>query len=265
MSTEPVEQIYGKPEAYDLEHAEAEPDIEFFIRLAQRYKPARLLEVACGNGRVTIPLARAAEAWGGQVVGLELSSDMLDSARGKAGADRIAWIQGDIRQWRTDQSFDLIISPCASLSHLLSIEDQLAAWRCAYSNLSSGGHFVVAEMMANFPVLAESMQIPPRVALEIDADRIDERSGRRLLRYRTTRYHAHKQSATIHFLYDQFSGGSSEQPERFLSDYESHVYFPRELQLLFIASGFQIEAIWGSYDEKPLDHSSRQLIVSGKR
>jgi ubiquinone/menaquinone biosynthesis C-methylase UbiE len=265
VKNEPVEQIYAKPDTYDLEHAEPEQDIDFFVALARRYQPARILEIACGNGRVTIPLARAAAEWKGKVTGLELSSEMLASAREKPDADEIAWIEGDVREWRTDEPFDLIVSPCASMSHLLSIEDQLAAWRCSYANLTSGGRFVVAEMMANLPVLAESMQIPPRVALEMDADRADSRTGNRLLRYRTTRYHAHTQSATVHFLYDQFSDGSSDRPERFLSDYESHVYFPRELQLLFIASGFGIESTWGSYDEKRLRHTSRQLIICGKR
>ncbi|RYG30032.1 MAG: class I SAM-dependent methyltransferase [Burkholderiales bacterium] len=265
VKSEPVEQIYAKPDAYDLEHSANEPDIGFFVRLARRFQPARILEVACGNGRVTIPVAAAAAEWRAHVTGLELSSEMLDSARSKDGAARVEWLEGDIRSWKAPEPYELIISPCASMSHLLTLEDQLAAWRCTYSNLSPGGRFIVAEVMANFPVLAESMQIPPRVALEMDADRISEETHQRLLRYRTTRYHAHEQSATVHFLYDQFSGGDSDNPERFLSDYESHVYFPRELQLLFIAAGFEVEHVWGNYGEAPLGHSSRQIIVCGRR
>ena len=265
VKTEPAEQIYAKPEAYDLEHALPEADIDFFIRIARRFRPTRILEVACGNGRVTIPVAAAATEWQARVTGLELSTEMLDSARSKEDSQNVEWVHGDVREWEAGEPYDLIISPCASMSHLLSLEDQLSAWRRTYANLKPGGRFIVAEQMANLPVLAESMQIPPRVALEIDADREDPHTGKRLLRYRTMRYHAHSQSSTIHFLYDQFSDANSAKPERFLSDYEGHVYFPRELQLLFIASGFEVEAVWGNYEEKPLRHASRQLIVCGKR
>jgi ubiquinone/menaquinone biosynthesis C-methylase UbiE len=265
VSDQPVEQIYGNPDAYDLEHAKSEPDIGFFVRLSQRWKPADLLEVACGNGRVTIPVAKAARSWKGNVSGLEMSAEMLKSARAKPDADLVTWHQGDVREWKSELEFDVIFSPCASLSHLLTIEDQLATWRNVQRALKPGGRFVIAEMMANLPVLAESMQIPPRVALEIDADQEHRETGKRLLRYRTTRYHAESQNAMVHFIYDQFSGGQSENPERFLSDYESHVYFPRELQLLFIATGFEIEAVWGGYGQYPLVHTSREIVICGRK
>ncbi len=258
-----AQKIYAKPDAYDLEHAAPEPDVNFFTDLARRHKPKRILEIACGNGRVTIPLARAAKEWDGQVTGCELSAEMLSSARDKDDARLVEWHEGDVREWRSDAPFDLIISPCASLSHLLQLDDQLAAWRTAAVNLRSGGRFVVAEVMANFPVLADSMQVPARTSVELDLDHADSHLGARLLRYRTTRYHAHEQRATVHFFYDKFEGGDDDAPERFVSDYQAHVYFPRELQLLFLATGFEIEDVWGNYDCGPLTHLSRQLIVSG--
>jgi hypothetical protein len=44
-----------------------------------------------------------------------------------------------------------------------------------------------------------------------------------------------------------------------------HMYFPRELQLLFLATGFSIEAIYGTYDMKPFGHGTRQIVVGRKR
>lgn len=263
MNHQPVEQIYSKPDAYDLEHAQQEPDIDFFIRLARRIRPKSLLEIACGNGRVTIPLARAAEEWGGKVSGVELGKEMLQAAKCKHGAECVTWFQGDMREWQAPEPFDLIVSPCGSLSHLLSLDDQLSTWRTAYGNLHPGGQFVVAESMANLPVLAESMHVPPRASMEIDLDTEAEDGSKRLLRYRTTRYRADRQQAKVQFLYDQFNG--SKEPERFASNYESHVYFPNEVQLLFVATGFRVEALWGNYRGEALCHTSRQLIVAGSR
>ena len=252
-------EIYETPDLYDLEHTGTQPDVGFFIRLASRLRPKRTLEIACGNGRVTIPLGRAAKEWGGAVSGLERSQEMLDSGRSKEGADRIDWILGDARTWAAPEPFDLIISPCASLSHLLQLEDQLAAWRMAFANLRSGGRFVVAELMADLPALAESMQSPPRVRVELDTDRGD--GEQRLIRYKTTQYQAHQQRAAIRFLYDRFD--QSPTAERLVSDYEAHVYFPNELRLLFLCAGFVPGETWGDYTGGPLQHTSRYLIMCG--
>ena len=43
-----------------------------------------------------------------------------------------------------------------------------------------------------------------------------------------------------------------------------HIFFPRELQLLFLASGFAIDAIYGSYDWKPFGQGTRQIVVGRK-
>ena len=59
------ELIYQRPADYELEHEGNADDVEFFVALARRLKPKRVLEVACGSGRVTQPLANLAaqDAW----------------------------------------------------------------------------------------------------------------------------------------------------------------------------------------------------------
>jgi hypothetical protein len=80
------------------------------------------------------------------------------------------------------------------------------------------------------------MQTPPRSTLEIDVDTCDPITGARLLRYKTTRYRPHERRAQIRFLYDKFPDG--ERLDRYVSDFECHVYYPRELELLFRCTGF---------------------------
>ena len=50
-----------------------------------------------------------------------------------------------------------------------------------------------------------------------------------------------------------------------LHEVDMHVFFPRELQLLFLATGFSIEAIYGGYDWKPFGKGTRQIVVGRKR
>jgi SAM-dependent methyltransferase len=264
-----MEPIYERPRDYDLEHEGDDEDIAFYTRLVNRWRPGRVMELASGSGRVTIPLARAAVALGLDVVGLEREGPMLDEACRKRAAldDRerrcLSFIKGDMREWRTADPFDLVIAPCSSLAHLLTLDDQIAAWRCAYDNLAAGGRFVADLTMPNLPAYADSMQTPPRTFVEIDVDTRDAKTGTRLLRYKTTRYLPHEQRAEIRFLYDRFPQGV--EVDRYVSDFDCHVYYPREVELLFRVAGFSIEAWFGDYAMRPLRTSSRQLIGVGAK
>lgn len=261
------ERIYHLPEEYDLEHARRELDIDFYIALARRWRPKRILELGCGTGRVTIPMAEASGDFCEAVVGLDREPAMLTAAQRKASqfppaAKRIRWVQGDMSVWQDQEPFDLIVAPCSTLCHLLTIEDQLRVWHTASQNLNIGGHFVADVSTADFAILAESLQNPPRAIVQLDSDTRSASGGRtRLVRYKTVLYSAPDQRASVRYLYDEFSGNGN--PERFLSDYECHVYYPRELELLFRMSGFAVESTWGDYREGPLQNDSRALVMVG--
>lgn len=261
------ELIYQKPADYELEHEGSIEDIEFFVSMAQRLKPKRVLELACGSGRVTQPLAKLAAQEGFDLVGLDNASEMLSEAHrrneenSQEVRDRLILVQADMRHWNAGERFDLILSPCGSMAHLLTLQDQLTAWKQAYDNLNLDGRFVVDVSMPPLAAYADSFQVPPRAILEIDRDVTAPETGNRLIRYKTTRYLAHEQRAQICFLYDKFA--SSSLSEHYVSDFESHVYFPRELQLLFIHTGFSIESVYGDYRGRALNSRSEHMIVTG--
>src|SRR5687768_867496 len=99
--TDIPEAIYQRPQDYDLEHVGDTDDIEFFISLLKRLQPKRVLELACGNGRVTIPLAEAGSKEGFEVVGLEMVPEMLEAAQQKhketAPDIKVQFLEGDMR------------------------------------------------------------------------------------------------------------------------------------------------------------------------
>lgn len=264
---ETPEAVYQHPSDYELEHVGDTEDIAFFCRLARRLRPVRVLELACGSGRVTLPLAEAGAEQGFEIVGVELVPEMLAVAQHKRSEapattqDCLTLLEGDMRSWKADQPFDLIVTPCSSMCHLLTLEDQLAAWRQAYDNLVPGGRFVVDVTMPNLGSYVDSFRSPAREVVEIDLDTFEPETKTRLLRYKTTRYVAHEQRAQIRFLYDKYVGGA--QPERSLSDFESHVYYPRELELLYRHTGFEVEKIYGDYHNRAVGPLSPQLIVVG--
>src|SRR3954451_12887882 len=81
-----TEPIYRRPGDYDLEHEGDDDDIGFYRRLVERLRPRRVLELACGSGRVTLPLARLAASQDFEIVGVELADEMLAAAGEKRDA-----------------------------------------------------------------------------------------------------------------------------------------------------------------------------------
>jgi SAM-dependent methyltransferase len=273
-----TEAIYQRPGDYDLEHEGDNEDVDCLVKLVDAAGPRRVLELGAGSGRLAIPLARrGAEQSSFDVVGLEPADEMRAEAERKLAAEpatvaaRLRFEAGDMRSWRSPEPFDVIVCACSSVTHLLELDDQLAAWRAAFANLRPGGLFIVDVIMPHLPAYTDSLQTPPRTLLELDVDTVDPQNGARLVRYKATQYLPHEQRARIRFLYDKFvpaatgAEPSKPQAERYVSDFDSHVYFPRELQLLYLCTGFTIDALYGDYQLRPLRHGSRQMIASGRR
>ena len=152
----------------------------------------------------------AGAAQGFEIVGVELAEEMLAAAAEKRtrGAGRAACLtltRGDMRTWRTDELFDLVITPCSSLCHLLTLPDRLAAWRTAWLALARAVGSSPTSAMPNLAVYADSCQTPPRALVEIDLDTSPPDGSARLVRYKTTRYLPHEQRAQVRFLYDRFT------------------------------------------------------------
>src|SRR6266852_3486123 len=124
-------QLYRRPDEYDLEHLGDDDDIQFYVSLARSLKPRSVLELACGTGRITIPLAEEGARSGYSVVGLDAEPAMLRQAGQKAKRlpasvrSRVSFVKGDMRIWSRRQPFDLIVIPCSSIS---------TCWNCGISS-----------------------------------------------------------------------------------------------------------------------------------
>src|SRR5688572_22097020 len=105
---------------YDEEFIGLEGDVEFYRELAleARRDGLPVLELACGTGRVAIPIADA----GVQIVGLDASPAMLAIARNKtAGRDNPRWIEANMTDFQLPERFGLTIIPYRSFLHLETV------------------------------------------------------------------------------------------------------------------------------------------------
>ncbi len=123
---------------YDAVTGDCETEAAFIRELIQRRhgRAATLLDVACGTGAVTAPLARRY-----QVSGLDISPGMLAVARDKLPAGTPLY-QADMTRFRLDTRFNAVVCAYQGVNHLLSFAGWERFFGCVHEHLNAGGVFV---------------------------------------------------------------------------------------------------------------------------
>ncbi len=109
---------YADGVLYDLEYADMTEDVGFYLQRASEAE-GPVVELGCGTGRLTLPLARA----GIPVTGVEASPAMLARLRAKlereepAVRDRIALHPGSWETFRPEAPADVVLWPFNALHH----------------------------------------------------------------------------------------------------------------------------------------------------
>jgi SAM-dependent methyltransferase len=108
-------------------------------RLEELAGGGRALEFAIGTGRVGLALA----ARGVPVVGIELSTAMVEQLRAKPGGADLPVTIGDMATTRVDGTFRLVYLVFNTIVNLTSQEAQVDCFANAAAHLEPGGCFVV--------------------------------------------------------------------------------------------------------------------------
>ena len=106
---------------------------DYLLMLMYRYgvsPSASVAEIGCGTGTMTGLLAEE----GFDVMGLDLSSDMLEEARAKY--PDISFVEADMRDFKLPEKKDIIISVCDSINYVLTTEDLAKTFSSVRENLT---------------------------------------------------------------------------------------------------------------------------------
>jgi SAM-dependent methyltransferase len=150
-------------ETYDTRTATPPGEIEFYIDRARR-SGGTVLELACGTGRVTWPIARA----GVPIVGLDLAQGMLDRAESKrseedaATSARARFVAGDMTTFELAERFALAIIPFRAFLMLLTPELQRSALQRVHAHLEPHGRLIIDIFDPRFDLLAQQDFVPRR-------------------------------------------------------------------------------------------------------
>jgi SAM-dependent methyltransferase len=240
-----VSDFYDHPELYDA-LLPVDAHVPFYVDLA-RQQAGAVLELACGTGQLTIPIALQ----GLPTVGLDQSSAMLNVAKRRASAANtsVAFVQGDMRDFALGRDFNVIFVARNSLLHLLSTADLLATLTAVRRHLTPHGVFAFdifnpdAERLARprgqrFPVMdvATAAFGPVRVEETHDYDPVTQIN-------RGTWYVS-----------------TPDKPDAWIVPMVLRNIFPQELQLVISAAGLELINRFGELSGAPFGPGSRVQV-----
>jgi ubiquinone/menaquinone biosynthesis C-methylase UbiE len=239
---------------YDWENAQTlgRRDVPFWRRLALKAR-GKVLELGCGTGRVTKPLARA----GVEIVGIDRSAPMLARAITKSPIHQITnslrLVRGDIRALPfAPRSFSMVLAPYGILQSLTRPRDLTDTLASVARVVEPGGAFGI-DLVPDVPKwkeYANKVQLRGRSGgadlTLVESVRQDRRRG---LTTFEQRYVERRDGRTRHHCFELvFRTLSVPQMSRQLE-----------------RAGFRVEAVLGDYRGQAWDERADVWIIIAQR
>jgi SAM-dependent methyltransferase len=256
--TDPPGDPYAEiAEFYDLEHDDHRADVEMYLQYVESAGDP-VLEVACGTGRLALPIARA----GYRVVGADVSEPMLARARLRAGTlvdpGLLTFVSAGMANAHTIEGgpFGVVIMALGALSHLPTQELQRDALRSAHQALDPRGVLLIDVLHAS-PARLQELD----GGIGVDG-RWDSESAGTVERFSTHAVFPASQTIDTRIWFDITSKEgalrrvSTSMTQRYVS--------PGELRLMLTEAGFQDMMFYGGYELEPFDDTSDRLIVAAE-
>jgi len=249
---------------YDLLHPGIPGEVEFYAAQALR-AGGQSLELGCGTGRITVPIAMS----GGDVTGLDISRNMLALCSEKAQSvaplrGALHLVRADMRRFAFGTRFKTILMPYRTFMHLLTVRDQVACLECVHRHLAPGGRFLCnlwAARPSNLqpllrPEAKHVWRLGGRYPLPGEACSVEQHF---------TAYHEEAGQLLVerHRVREMAADGVV-AAECFF-DMRRACVGPREMEHLLYRCGFEVEALCGDFDGAPFSASSSEMIWVARR
>lgn len=241
---------------YDWENARTlgRRDVPFWLRMTAAV-PGPVLELGCGTGRVTMPLAHE----GVRIVGVDRSSEMLARARRRVQRQRRGarplLARADIRALPfPDGSLPMVMAPYGILQSLLSERDLRAALREAARVVAPDGIFAM-ELVADLPAWGEYGR------------KVSLRGRRRPGGSQITLFESVRQDRARRLtIFDQeFVERRGRATRRRAFALTFRTLTVPQMSRRLRAAGFSVEAVLGDYDGGPWHRDADAWIIVARR
>ena len=223
-------------------------DLQFYKKWLPKDKDAKILELCCGTGRLTLPIAKD----GYNICGVDYTPSMLEQAKLKASEAGLGinFIEADVRTLNLCEKFDLIFIPFNSIHHLYRNEDLFETLKSVVNHLKEGGIFLLDCFNPNLKYIVEGEKEQQVIAEYRTND------GRDVLIKQTMRYESATQINRIEWHY--FINGEFHS----IQNLDMRLFFPQELDTYLKWAGFSVIRKFGSFAEEAFtDNSEKQIYV----
>lgn len=261
FATKHAREFYAR--TYDTVVPDWPGEIDFYRQLAAEVfaNDQAVLEVACGTGRVAVRLAQE----GGEVVGLDLSSAMLDVAREKsAGMGNVRWAQGDMRSFDLGESFGLVIIPGHSFQNILTADDQFACLASIQRHLAADGRLVVHLDQPEVSWLGDLTRDLGGV-FEASDPFVHPQTGHQIRTLHAWSYEPATQTAISHKGWEELDKDGQVTDRLDRGPIRLHVVFRFEMEHLLARTGFAVEAVYGDFYQQELQDDSSEMVWVARR
>jgi len=221
--------------------------VPFYLKSAIEYGEP-ILELACGTGRVTIPIAKE----GLSIAGLDLLNTMLKEAKRKSkeAGVKIDWVEANMTDFYLNKEFNLVIMSGCAFNWFLELESVEKCLSCVKKHLKPKAGFIFDAFNPDLNILIRDPSKAYPNAEYQDPD------GRGLVIVsESTRYDKTTQIIKVRLSY-------SIADKTINNELRLRIFFPQELDAILKYNGFKINAKYGDFDQTPFTSDSRRQVFS---
>ncbi|MUK87991.1 methyltransferase domain-containing protein [Ornithinibacillus sp. L9] len=246
---------YDDPVLYDLENDMYTEDINFLSKWLEHTK-GPIIDIACGTGRVTIPLAKK----GHRMVGIDAHSGMLDEAKRKSKNLNLSieWQKQDCTDLNLDLKSNLIFTVGNSFQHFLTNEAQDSLLKSIHRHLDEKGVFI---LNTRFPSKDELLQTEDE---EFWRSYEDPKTKQIIDVYTLSNYDSLNQIQKYTTI-RRSRGGDEETTNEKVTNIQLRYVYPKEMERLLNQHGFNIVEIYEDWHGTPISNQSKQMIYVCKK
>ena len=253
---------FADPVEYDRQDS-SDTGVEFYADLA-RETGGPVLEIACGTGRVAIPIARRGFA----VTGLDVVPGMLEAARSKAGAAGVParWVEGDARTFDLgSERFGLIFMTGNAFQFFLTNADQEALLGRVCAHLHDEGLFAFETRNPRWGTRENRAEDPDGLFVDLETRTEEEAlppytdAHGREVRESRRRAYDHVAQVLHWTTHRRWQEGGEERVKT--TRIALRYTFPQELAALLRHNGLTIARQYGDWNRDPLTAASPSIIT----
>ncbi|MBD7908064.1 class I SAM-dependent methyltransferase [Sporosarcina gallistercoris] len=246
---------YDDPILYDKENEAYLSELPFLLNWASKTE-GPIIDLACGTGRLTIPLAKN----GYPLIGVDIHKGMLKEAQKKSSNldVEIEWVEQDCTKLHLPLKSNLIYSVGNSFQHFFTNEEQDGFLNSVNKHLEIGGVFIFG---TRFPSVEELLQPSTEEYWKTYTDN----ETRNIVDVYTKSHYDSLKQVQHYTTIRRYKTSDGQVVGDKRTNISLRYVFPKEMERILLVNGFEIVNVYKDWNETPVTNDSYEMIYVCKK